>query len=112
MPYEKVDTDIMVGHIVVMESAGGWGYNHNNNGCYAVVTAVRPRIVRETWETIEIDGETLNPNDPSKANFMKVPVYQRHESDGKDGGKWTIRPATQTEIDMREWEGKIEEIEI
>lgn len=109
-----VDTDIKVDDVVIMETAGGWGYNHDNNGCYAIVTAIRPRTVRDTWKTIEIDGYTLNPENPSKEVFEKVPVYKRKKGTDFEGGKWTVRPATGDELAIMahaDWNQQ-EEIEI
>lgn len=108
-----VHTDIGVGDVVIMETAGGWGYNHDNNGCYAIVTAIRPRTARG-MKTIEIDGYTLNPNNPSKEVFEKVPVYKRGTAEGREGDKWTVRTATGDELAIMahaDWNQQ-EEIEI
>jgi len=113
---ENVITDIKVDDIVIMEAAGGWGYCHDNNGCYAIVERVSRTTVRNTWRTIKIDGRVLNPVDSRKVNFKGVPVYKRPLSDS-NGGSWTVRPANGEELvafneDWLREEEEIEEIEI
>ena len=97
---EVIRPDIRVGDIVIMEMAGGWGYHPENNGCYAVVTAVRPRIC-DDFDTIEVDGYVLNPNNYYKETFETIPVYIRSADMGDalcEQGHWTVRIATCDEL--------------
>jgi len=91
------------GDIVVMTSAGGWGYPHDNNGCLAIIehTGIRDISLGDNKKCQSVGGTVINPivNEENDNVFQKVPVYLRN--DGYTGNKsvWTVRHATLEEIE-------------
>lgn len=66
-----------VGEYAVMEKAGGWGYDPQNNGCIAVIKEVKPRkgnghnIPEDTYN---ISGIVINPKRQTYIEFKEVPI--------------------------------------
>ena len=66
-----------VGDYVVMERAGGWGYNPKNNGCIAIVEEVSTKEVGFGSNAItvpSIGGQIINAKKLGDVTFTNVPI--------------------------------------
>lgn len=66
-----------VGDYVVMEKAGGWSYDFDNNGCIAIVEKVSTRKIGYSSESItvpSIGGQVINPKKLDNIIFTNVPM--------------------------------------
>lgn len=83
-----------VGEYVILETAGGWNYYPDNNGCLGVITLVSSPRTTYTDSILNhtccITGKILNSN-RSDTDFKNIPV-------GIFNGKNIVRKATQDEI--------------
>lgn len=88
-----IEQEFKVGDYVIMEKAGGWGYDPDNNGCIAKITEISSRKLSRVENVLSISGKIVNPNKIEYYNnFKNVPLYD-------NDGKLVFRLATKEEIE-------------